>query len=345
MNLHDFTLTSISKIRHAMNKNKLIVFVGAGVSANSGLPSWNHLVQELASEIGFSDNKKYEELCSLLNDEQKNRFRSFFEKLKKFSTDDYLKIPQYYFVEYGEHLYQEKIKRIFQNTNEPNPINYLIFDLNPVHIITTNYDSLLETTATLKNLNYSPVSNDKALAQAENTKLIVKMHGDFDKLVLKESDYDTYSNDFKLIETYVKGLIATNTILFVGFSAEDANVRKIFQWVKDILGDSHKPAYLLNIDNIKNTAEKEKQRIKSEYLKRININTIFYDEIASEISAFATNEALKLYSSNIPTKIGDGNYYGMRLFKLLYYIIYQQDTTNESATVSKYYDLLKGLGA
>lgn len=41
MNLRNFTLTSIKNIQKAQQKGKFIIFVGAGVSQNSNLPSWN----------------------------------------------------------------------------------------------------------------------------------------------------------------------------------------------------------------------------------------------------------------------------------------------------------------
>ena len=343
MNQRDFTMTSISRIRYAMENNRLVIFVGAGVSKNSGLPDWNDLVQAFASEIGFSNKDKLTKLLSILTDEQKEEFKPILSKIKNFSIDEYLKIPQYYSVKYGDFAYEEKVRKILKGSNKPNPIDYLIFDLNPVHIITTNYDNLLENAASLKGLNYSTVSNDKSLALADSNKLIIKMHGDFDKFVLKESDYDTYSNNFKLIETYVKGLIATNTILFVGFSADDANVRKIFQWIKDILGEYQNPAYILNIDDVKNSEEKEKILVKCDYLEKIKINTLFYDEIEKEIDAFVTNDIIKKYSQNVEIKIKPDNKFGLKLFKMLYYIRYQDENPDESNAIKYYYEILKEL--
>jgi len=326
-----------------MNNNKLIVFVGAGVSMNSGLPSWNELVKILAGELGFYDKQKNEEFVSILNDEQKDYFNLILSRINCFSNDECLKIPQYYSLMYGEHEYLKRIKEIFNNTHEPNPIDYLIFDLNPVHIITTNYDDLLEITASNLQKNFSAVSSDKALAMVDNSQLIIKMHGDFNKFVLRESDYDTYSNDFKLIETYVKGLIATNTILFVGFSAEDVNVRRILQWIKDILGDEHKPAYMLNIDRIKNSSEKEQHSIKMKYFQDFQINTIYYDEISKEIEDNVTNEMINEYSKHVQLKLLEDNELGKRLFRLLYYIINYKDNTEESNVVNQYYGILKEL--
>lgn len=229
------------------------------------MPSWNDLVNQLAQDLGIEKKIIPEELEETLTEEQ-------VEILKKhkihYNTDECLKIPQYYFNEFGEKEYNNKLHNIFSNKLEPNPINYLIVELDPKHIITTNYDDLLEKTAeSIAKTPYSKVSCDRDLAIAPNNNLIIKMHGELDKIVLKERDYDTYSNNFKLIETFVKGLIATNTILFVGFSAEDANVRKLFQWIHDILGNSCQPAYLLNTDEYKNI-NKSKEEKKSK-----NLNT------------------------------------------------------------------------
>lgn len=214
--LKNFTLTSICNIQNAIENNKLIIFVGAGVSRNSGIPTWAELVKELAKDLGIKSKYKDDKGEDL------------------FSYDEYLKIPQYYYNERKIKEYTDKIKSILNIPAIPNKIHELLFDLNPVHLVTTNYDNLLEQQANLicGNKIYGKVANDEELASAKECNFIIKMHGEFDNIVLKESDYDSYSNNFKLLESYVKGLFATHTILFVGFSAEDSNIRKILQWLK-----------------------------------------------------------------------------------------------------------------
>lgn len=108
---------NIRKIRQAIEKNKLVVFVGAGVSLNSELPGWGQLIGEF---------------CKVLNIDSTN-----------LSTEDYLKIPQYYFNQRGFKEYYDFIHNIIGVKAEPNKIHDLILEMSPVHIVTTNYDDLI----------------------------------------------------------------------------------------------------------------------------------------------------------------------------------------------------------
>ena len=42
---------NLSHIQEASRENRLVIFVGAGVSMNSGIPSWNSLIDELKQEL------------------------------------------------------------------------------------------------------------------------------------------------------------------------------------------------------------------------------------------------------------------------------------------------------
>ena len=44
---------SINKIKEAQNQNKLVVFVGAGVSMNSEIPNWNSLIEVLKNDLNL----------------------------------------------------------------------------------------------------------------------------------------------------------------------------------------------------------------------------------------------------------------------------------------------------
>jgi NAD-dependent SIR2 family protein deacetylase len=246
---NSFIKTSIRKIKEASDNNKLVLFVGAGVSANSGVPIWKQVIKKMAEDLGI---KEIED-----------------------SIETYLKIPQYYFNERGEKEYFDKLHEIFLSKQyTPNPIHKELFKLNPIHIVTTNYDNLLESAANEGGLFYHIVREDRDLPYNNVNKTIIKMHGDFvnRNIVLKEDDYLSYSKNFMLIENYLKSLIATNTVLFVGYSASDPNFKLIFQWVKDILKSHFQPAYLIEIS-------KPPSRMEYNYYKNRGINILYYAEI------------------------------------------------------------------
>lgn len=47
-------LANLKRIQEASKAGKLVVFVGAGVSANSGVPMWKNLINKLKEELPAS---------------------------------------------------------------------------------------------------------------------------------------------------------------------------------------------------------------------------------------------------------------------------------------------------
>lgn len=207
-------ISAFRDIRKARDNNKLVIFVGAGISKNSNLPSWKELIEEFAEEIQYDQY--------ILN---KDNYR--------FSTDEFLKIPQYAY-DRDSKKYKEILKRVLMVPAKSNSLNKIIIKLLPNHIVTTNYDKLLENTDDLNNFLYKVVSSDKDLLVSQGEHYIIKMHGsvdDLENIVLKEDDYLNYTNDHILLETFIKSLLADHTFLFVGYSLNDYNLKQIMSWV------------------------------------------------------------------------------------------------------------------
>lgn len=215
----------IKDIRQAAEKNKLVIFVGAGVSANSNIPTWGALVKEFAKELNYFGNDP--------NDKSKGTVKNEVN----LNQDEFLKIPQYYY-DSDKSPDHEDYKSIIQKTLSSdcssNVLNDIVFKLLPHHIITTNYDKLLEKSNEPNARLYSVISEDRHLLSQNNNRYIIKMHGDIDSLdniVLKESDYIEYSQTHILIETYIKSLLVDHTFLFVGYSLNDYNLKLIMGWI------------------------------------------------------------------------------------------------------------------
>ena len=53
---------SILKLQKDRDNNRLVIFVGAGVSANSGCASWSRLIDKFADELGIASEDRKESI-------------------------------------------------------------------------------------------------------------------------------------------------------------------------------------------------------------------------------------------------------------------------------------------
>ncbi|MBB6330903.1 hypothetical protein HNP24_001853 [Chryseobacterium sediminis] len=238
-------LNDVSLVREAINNDRLIVFAGAGVSKDSGIPLWGELIDEV---------KKY------LNE-------STYES-------DALKIAQMLYNEKGEKEYNEILKKlIYKSFQRYNELHEVIFDLKPQHIITTNYDNCFEEVINVKGLPYSIVSKDIDLPYAKFKNLLIKYHGDFENhnIVFKEDDYLNFNKDHTLKEIFVKSLFSNKIILFIGYRVADVNLKILIKDIQYILKKHHQRAYLLN-----HNEEISESEIK--YYENLGVNIIKLDK-------------------------------------------------------------------
>lgn len=215
----------LQRIINASQNNALTFFVGAGVSALSGAPTWKALIHAISDKLGRARKDEY-------------------------SSDEYLQIPQMLYYSLGENK-DEYYKFVKAQLNEssltPNTIHREMLNLNPASFITTNYDTLLEDAAVQYCQSFKVVSRDEDVPTIFGDRFILKLHGDFkhNNFVLKEEDYLNYSENFKLIETLVKSIFSTNTVVFIGYSLNDYNIRLILNWTKMLLkGSFREPIFL-----------------------------------------------------------------------------------------------------
>ena len=232
-----------------LEKGKLVVFVGAGVSKNSGLPEWEELIKDYADYRG----------------------------IKEFTSKQFLTIPEEVFERYGSLKYYEIAEKRFLGKYVPNSIHRILKKMKLTYIITTNYDTLIEDE--IKNLQI--VSKDEDLPYTNSNRMLIKMHGDFENknIVLKKSDYDNYEKNFQLISTLVKGLFTTNTVLFIGYSYNDTNIQQIMNWIKEILKEETRKAFLVEFTEKDDKEEENVNQINRISLKLLTENN---DEVLYE---------------------------------------------------------------
>lgn len=224
-------LDTIEMLRGKIDAGKLIIFVGAGVSKNvTGMPDWYQLVKAMADKIGYSR-------CTSCRNKTDNCTKDC-KFQDAYTQDEYLKIPQYVY-NADPDLYDQLLKENISDAEYDVPLSNVIFSLNPAHIITTNFDKLIESSSHPARANYEVIIRDSDLLKATKRKYIIKMHGDIapenrKDIVLKESDFLEFSQRHVLIELFVKALLADHTILFLGYSMNDYNIKLIISWLNYI---------------------------------------------------------------------------------------------------------------
>lgn len=237
-------------INDAKENGQLVLFVGAGASADSGMPLWSKAIEKIAEKMPLTDKQ-----------------------------NDPLKIPQYYFNTRGKKEYTQLMRDIFRYGDNliPTELHKKILQFETATIITTNYDHLIERAAEANGEFMRVISKDIDMPYRKARRELIKMHGDFenDNFVLKEDDYLNYSHNFKLIETYIKSIIGSKVVLFMGYSLNDPDVKHIISWVKDILKDDFQRAYLILTRVSANNIERE-------YFKNLGINLIYGTELVKE---------------------------------------------------------------
>jgi len=195
----------------AIRERKALLFVGAGVSMNLGVPSWGELTAHMAERLGVDA----EEFARMGDDQTLAEYYAT-------QTGSLGPLRSWMDVEWHRDA-AEKVRQ--------SDIHRLIVELAFPMIYTTNYDRYLELAHEALGVPYTKVSNISEMAWAEaGVTQIVKFHGDFEddgSIVLTESShFERLSLDSPLDLKFQADLIG-RVALFIGYSVSDVSVRYV----------------------------------------------------------------------------------------------------------------------
>lgn len=246
----------LDQIRKAKEDEKLSFFIGSGFSTSkdpSVYGGWGSIISSLKNDLSKE-----------LQNEQ-----------------DYLKIAQIYEATRGRKQLLSVVKNAFPEIDEVDELHETLIKCNVQNIITTNWDCLIETAAKKTLSIYDTIVTDSELLKSTHQNKIVKIHGDFlhKNIVFSEQDYLNYSDLFPIVENYVKNIVATNTVILLGYSFNDLDLKQLVNWVIK-KGAVHPSIYMI-------TTEKKSEDEISYFEKSFRIKIIqICDEKTESKSAF-----------------------------------------------------------
>lgn len=202
-------------------KGRVILFVGAGVSANLGIPTWSKLIDKIAEDLDYDSEvfKTYGDFLALaeyyrLKFGNLGQLRSWLDKEWHKSTID---------------ISKSLIHKYISNGNFP-----LIY--------TTNYENWLEYAHDYYNVKYNKIVSVSDISKIDNRlKEFIKFHGDFtddESIVLDETSYFKRLQFESPLDIKLRSDVLGKSVLFIGYSLSDINIRQLF-FKLSTLWDNH----------------------------------------------------------------------------------------------------------
>lgn len=249
----------------ATDWHRTVLFVGSGLSAGSGVPTWQEFIAALLDRTGVSASEV--EGLSILD--QADRA---FDKV-----DDI--------------VWRRTLRDIFPQAVQPNAYHQTIANLPDPLIVTTNYDTLIEdglraTYGTRLHVarTFGEFQSNFPGAQ------VVKIHGCITRpetMVVTRSQYDDAYGNSLFIE-FLKHIFSYYNVIFLGFSLDDPAVGHIFgtssaQWLR-LASDKLPYRSALLLKDTRRTPTGRFRQTNVEPLEAYSDNLVFLQALADAVA-------------------------------------------------------------
>lgn len=273
-----------------INSGRAWAFIGSGISVDAGSLTWKVLLERILDRIVADNRKKIEGQSKFTRALKKDDFPACFSVIESYIGRNPL-----------EHFTASELNK----TRLAGKLTQSIAELPFQSFITTNYDSLIENALEqLEQPGWVPVGNTEEEAKklsGDASNVVWHVHGSLDldksksRLILTENDYDSIYLQESPIYEQLKSVLAQHRIVFLGFSFQDADVKRLLKLVGNLCTPD-RPAYafLSDISGSEHYQERMDLRLKH------NIEVIPYDTVAS--SHHRLHELLSVYESMILTR-------------------------------------------
>lgn len=207
-------------------RGDVAIFAGAGISTESRRVLKNTFYEEVAGENGkINSNLSFPDLMQEYCEQPNGRFKLLQKIENRFNH--IFSFPE---LEHSATLFHKELATFFPQKT----------------IVTTNWDTYFE-----KYCGATPFVTDKDLVfWNEAKRKVLKIHGsinNYGSIVASTSDYKECekSLDKGIIGSILKTILATQTVVFVGYSLSDFDFTNIYNFVQKQMEGLHKQAYVV----------------------------------------------------------------------------------------------------
>ena len=237
------------KLKKLISENKVIPFVGAGVSKDvkfkdgrKAFVGWRELLERFIPEI--SDKPQAEVIKALLN----------------VTPTDYLEVADKIEKYLSTKEFNEVLKATFTvDYNDIDETTYAlakaIWNLDSKLVITTNYDKVLHHACEDKNVSSWDIEaiheQASSLRDGVQTSTIWQVHGNINNannIILTSEKYNAFysaTSRYKTALETLKTYLASKSLLFIGFSLDDVFIKNQIQKTLEIFGNQSSEHYIL----------------------------------------------------------------------------------------------------
>lgn len=213
----------MKELMERIKAGNVILFVGAGVSATLNLPTWSELLKQIATKLKYDPDI----------------FSMYGEPLV---------LAEYYKIQKGNlkglTSWMRENWKVEDELLRSSFVHKKIVELDFPIIYTTNFDTCLEQAYRLYKKPYTKISRVQDICKCQKGRTqIVKLHGDvsnFHNLVLTESSYFDRMDFESPLDIKLRSDILGKSILFIGYSLSDINIRFLLYKLNKIWGFGNK---------------------------------------------------------------------------------------------------------
>ena len=312
--------TLISKFSESLVDNNGVFFIGSGISAPSGFPTWKELLEPLIKELNIkiTNNDDLTEIAQyIVNKYTGNKGPLLSDIINAFKKDKKIN-------EYHEIIIRTKLKKIW----------------------TTNFDLLLEKAFNNYNIDYIVKTNDNDFLKNNKTEQvqIIKMHGCIDKnpndIVFTQEDYEDFFIQKPAIAGQLRTDLLNNSFLFIGYNFGDSNLKNILIETRRLSNKLTRPHFLIQLKDNDNI---EKQKLWCNNLKRFGIESVLINDyseletILNKIANKSKGNSIYITGSHLKEKVDFAKELGAKLAEMQDVKILDGQSTGVSRTcISNY---------